>query len=78
VILAHIAGLPVEETLLSFAPMGAIGIGAAVCSARSRLRERSRGTSRPPGASPPAGDAGEPLRRGVLADREQRYLERHS
>lgn len=69
--LAHIAGLPLEEALLSFAPMGAVGIGAAVCSARSRLRERSRGTSRPPGASPAAGDACEPRRRGVLADREK-------
>jgi hypothetical protein len=38
VILAHIAGLPVEEALLSFAPMGVAGIVAALMSARGRLR----------------------------------------
>jgi hypothetical protein len=38
VILAHIAGLPVEETLLSFAPIGVAGIVAALLSARGRVR----------------------------------------
>jgi hypothetical protein len=38
VILAHVAGVPVEEILLSFAPMGVIGIGAAVLSAGGRFR----------------------------------------
>ena len=27
-ILAHIAGVPVEETLLAFAPVGVAGVGA--------------------------------------------------
>jgi hypothetical protein len=34
----HIAGIPVEETLLSVAPIGAVGIGAVACAARGRLR----------------------------------------
>jgi hypothetical protein len=38
VILAHIAGLPVEETLLSLAPMGVVGLAAALLSVRGRLR----------------------------------------
>ena len=29
----HIAGIPVEETLLSVAPIGAVGIGAVACAA---------------------------------------------
>lgn len=37
-ILAHIAGLPVEEILLSFAPVGVVGIAAALLSAGGRLR----------------------------------------
>jgi hypothetical protein len=41
VIVAHIAGLPVEETLLTFAPVGALGIGAAVSTVRTRLRTRA-------------------------------------
>jgi hypothetical protein len=38
VIFAHIAGIPVEETLLSFAPLGAAGFGALVYAVRARLR----------------------------------------
>lgn len=36
-IIAHIAGVPVEETLLSFAPVGAAAVGATVFSARSLM-----------------------------------------
>ena len=36
-ILAHIAGIPVEETLLSFGPIGAVGIGIAIATARERV-----------------------------------------
>ena len=43
VILAHIAGIPVEETLLSFGPIGVAGLGMAAFAARGRLRSaRSR------------------------------------
>jgi hypothetical protein len=38
-ILAHIAGLPVEEALLAFAPLGACGAGLLAYSTRSRMRE---------------------------------------
>jgi len=37
-ILAHIAGIPVEETLLSFGPVGLTGLGMAAFAARGRLR----------------------------------------
>ena len=44
---AHIAGVPVEEALLSFAPLGAAGFGAFVYALRARLRApRSRRTRR--------------------------------
>ena len=36
--LAHIGGLPVEETLLSLGPAGLLGAGAAVVVGRERLR----------------------------------------
>ena len=36
-IAAHIAGIPVEETLLSLAPIGAVGIGIALATARERI-----------------------------------------
>jgi hypothetical protein len=45
VILAHVAGVPVEETLLGLAPLGAAGLGAFAAYARgraSRLRPRRR------------------------------------
>jgi len=38
VILAHIAGIPVEETLMGFGPIGLAGLGMAVFAARGRLR----------------------------------------
>jgi hypothetical protein len=42
IILGHIAGIPVEETLASFAPIGAVGFGAFVCSARGRATRVGR------------------------------------
>jgi hypothetical protein len=39
--LAHIAGIPVEETVLGFAPLAAIGIGALGAAGR-RLSKRVR------------------------------------
>ena len=45
-ILAHIAGIPVEETLLGFGPAGLAGLGVVVYSARGRLRSlRDRGAA---------------------------------
>jgi hypothetical protein len=41
-VLAHIAGIPVEETLLGLAPVGAVGVGAAWFAVRGRA-ERLRG-----------------------------------
>jgi hypothetical protein len=40
--LGHIAGVPVEETLLSMLPAGAVGLGVAACAARGRLRSLRR------------------------------------
>jgi hypothetical protein len=40
VIFAHIAGIPVEETLAAFAPVWLLGAGAGVQLARGRLRRR--------------------------------------
>jgi len=34
---AHIAGIPVEETLLGLAPIGVVGVAVAVATARARL-----------------------------------------
>jgi hypothetical protein len=47
-VIAHIAGLPVEETLLALAPVGAAGVGAVVASwfHRVRLGAWSRRTRR--------------------------------
>jgi hypothetical protein len=36
IVLGHIAGVPVEETLLGLAPVGAVGIGAMVYAVRGR------------------------------------------
>lgn len=35
-ILGHIAGLPLEETLVVLAPVGVVGIGALAVTARGR------------------------------------------
>jgi hypothetical protein len=41
IVLGHIAGIPVEETLLGLAPVGAVGVGAFMYAARGRV-ERLR------------------------------------
>jgi hypothetical protein len=56
VILAHIAGIPLEETALSFGPVIAAGGGVATLRLRERLargrrRERHAGTQRSSGTS---------------------------
>lgn len=53
-VLAHIAGMPVEETLLGFAPLGMAGAGLAaarVGGAVRRRRPRALVAQSPPGAS---------------------------
>ncbi|HMJ36206.1 MAG TPA: hypothetical protein VK501_20060 [Baekduia sp.] len=35
--LAHIAGVPVEETVLSFAPLGVAGVGALAAYVTGRI-----------------------------------------
>jgi hypothetical protein len=42
----HVAGVPVEETLLALAPLGAVGV-AALYSVRGRLRGRRRAQPAP-------------------------------
>ena len=37
-VLAHVAGLPVEETVASFAPFVAVAGGCCVATLRARLR----------------------------------------
>jgi len=46
--LAHIFGIPVEETLGSYGPALLVAIGAAVAALRARM---SRGAQRRPGAA---------------------------
>ena len=38
-ILAHIAGVPVEETLLSLAPVGVAGVGVWLAGLAHRVRK---------------------------------------
>ncbi len=49
-IVAHIAGIPVEETALSFGPVLAAGGGIAMLKVRERLARVRRARRRP---SPP-------------------------
>ncbi|HWI70963.1 MAG TPA: hypothetical protein VNT55_03340 [Baekduia sp.] len=46
--LAHIAGVPVEETLLGFAPLGVAGVTAVTAYVAGRVRAALRriGTTR--------------------------------
>ena len=44
-VLAHIAGLPVEETVASFAPVVAVAGGCCVATLRARLRRMRGGRS---------------------------------
>jgi hypothetical protein len=37
-ILGHVAGIPVEETLLGLAPLGVAGVGALAAFATQRVR----------------------------------------
>jgi hypothetical protein len=49
IFLGHVGGIPVEETLTSFAPVGAVCIGAIVCTVRGRaalVRRLSRRMTR--------------------------------
>jgi hypothetical protein len=39
-ILAHIAGVPVEETLLAFAPVGVTGVGVWLAGLAHRARKK--------------------------------------
>ena len=41
-ILAHIAGVPVEETLLAFAPVGVTGLGVWLAGLAHRARRVTR------------------------------------
>jgi uncharacterized membrane protein len=52
-IVAHIAGIPVEETALSFGPVLAAGGGIAMLKVRERLsRVRRRAHRRQPSGQP--------------------------
>jgi len=44
-VIAHIAGIPVEETLLSFSPLGVAGIGALLAYVGGRVRSGRRSSS---------------------------------
>ena len=46
IILGHIAGIPVEETLLGLAPVGAVGVGAFMYAVRGRAERLRRFTTR--------------------------------
>ncbi|MEA2279023.1 MAG: hypothetical protein QOC78_3983 [Solirubrobacteraceae bacterium] len=71
---AHVAGVPVEETLLQLLPAGGVmlaGVHLAIRRTRRKLawRRRPRGPRRP--ARPPSGatDAGDGIRDGAGEDR---------
>jgi hypothetical protein len=55
---AHVAGIPVEETLLGFAPLGVAGVGALVAYATQRVCHLWR---RPPERSEARPAPGDPL-----------------
>jgi hypothetical protein len=42
ILFGHIAGIPVEETLLGLAPVGAVGVGAVMYAVRSRAQRLRR------------------------------------
>jgi hypothetical protein len=46
IVLGHIAGIPVEETLLGLAPVGAVGVGGAWFAVRGRAERMRRFVSR--------------------------------
>jgi hypothetical protein len=41
-IVAHIAGIPVEETVLALAPVGLVGFGVLFSDLLQRVRRRNR------------------------------------
>jgi hypothetical protein len=43
--LAHVAGIPIEETVGAFAPAFLLVLGAASASLRARLRNHQKGKS---------------------------------
>ena len=53
-VLAHIAGVPVEETLLGVAPLGVAGLGALLAYAMQRARAWRRPRRPPRRAAPRA------------------------
>ena len=55
--LAHIAGMPVEETIASLGPALLLTFGAASATLRTRLR-RARSSARQEAARPRRGHAG--------------------
>jgi predicted alpha/beta-hydrolase family hydrolase len=63
VILAHVAGIPIEETALSFGPVLAAGGGIATLRLRERLARR-RPRRRP--AGPPRSTGSTPLSRQAI------------
>jgi hypothetical protein len=76
-VIAHVGGLPIEETLGSFGPALLVGFGVAWAKLRARLRRvRSRAT-----AHPPARDGGNAMRaRGLNSNSDGELLanaERH-
>jgi predicted alpha/beta-hydrolase family hydrolase len=58
--LAHIAGIPVEETLMSAGPFALVVFGAGVASVRDVLSRRRREHDRRRGPTGGAGGAGGP------------------
>jgi hypothetical protein len=55
-VIAHVGGLPIEETLGSFGPALLVAVGVAWAKLRARLRQlRSRANAHAPGATLRAG-----------------------
>jgi uncharacterized membrane protein len=60
--LAHVAGIPIEETLGAFGPALLVGLGVAWANLRSRLgRVRARTSAHASGASRQARSADRPV-----------------
>jgi hypothetical protein len=60
--LAHVAGVPIEETLASFGPALLVGFGVASAKLRARLRRvRSRASAHAPPHRKRARSAGGPV-----------------
>jgi len=85
VIVAHIMGLPIEESVLQLAPAGAATVTAVAFTARAALdRLRRRGSSATPpdlrddpdrvAASPALVDGGRDARRVQVGDRTEHLV----